>query len=243
MLSESQIVPYETRELPVERGPWLVFAPHADDESFGMGGTLAKAAEQGIACHLVVMTDGALGGKADNLVATRKQEARAAAAVLGMHEPVFLGYSDRGLQMTEAVIERLSQIIRQVNPAAVYFPGCFELHPDHRMTAALVWCALRSIADQQIVPVSYEILVQSPVNTLVNITNHLQAKKKAMQVYASQLTENRYIDIALALNVLRALTLRGEISHAEAFNCFSPTDVKANLEEILIEKLRPIFDI
>ncbi len=40
MIDEQQIVPYHTLPLPVAQGPWLVFAPHADDESFGMAGTL-----------------------------------------------------------------------------------------------------------------------------------------------------------------------------------------------------------
>ncbi len=62
MISEAHIVPYETQHLPVDDGPWLVFAPHADDESFGMGGTLAKASDEAIEAELVIMTDGSLGG-------------------------------------------------------------------------------------------------------------------------------------------------------------------------------------
>ena len=53
MLSEEIVfIPFVTSDLP--EGPWLVFSPHADDETFGMGGTLIKAASVGIETHLVV---------------------------------------------------------------------------------------------------------------------------------------------------------------------------------------------
>ena len=38
---EHILVPFSVSELPP--GPWLVFAPHSDDETFGMGGSLLKA--------------------------------------------------------------------------------------------------------------------------------------------------------------------------------------------------------
>lgn len=241
MINENQLVPYEASELPVANGPWLVFAPHADDESFGMGGTLLKAAEKGITVHLVVMTDGALGGNTDNLVEIRKQEAIRAAAMLGLQSPVFLEYQDRGLRLEQEVVERVCEVIGRVAPAAVFFPACFELHPDHRATAALVWQALRKFAKREIVPVSYEVLVQSPVNTLVDISPYVAKKEAVMAVYESQLSENVYIEIASSLNRLRSLTLAGDISHAEGYYRFVPTDVDTDFEEVVLSTLRLYF--
>ena len=68
---EDVLIPFSVSELP--KGPWLVFAPHADDETFGMGGTLLKAKQQGIKTHLVVLTDGSLGGDAPDLVKVRQE--------------------------------------------------------------------------------------------------------------------------------------------------------------------------
>ena len=64
---ENILIPFHASSLP--EGPWLVFAPHADDETFGMGGSLLKAKEQGIETHLVVLTDGSRGGRSADLVA------------------------------------------------------------------------------------------------------------------------------------------------------------------------------
>ena len=38
ILAENELVPYKISDIP--EGPWLTFAPHADDETFGMGGVL-----------------------------------------------------------------------------------------------------------------------------------------------------------------------------------------------------------
>lgn len=243
MHNENRFVPYDATELPVNTGPWLVFAPHADDESFGMGGTLAKAAAKGIQTHLVIMTDGALGGDQENLVTIRQQEACQAADVLGMEEPVFLGYRDRQLHLSTDAVNQVTDTIRHIKPAAVFFPGCFELHPDHRTTAALVWRALQELDNEQIVPVSYEVLVQSPVNTLVDISEHLDIKKKAIAVYTSQLNENRYLEIALAMNQLRTATLRGDISHAEGFYCYKYGDISLPFGDLIRAKITPYFEL
>lgn len=243
MVNENQLIPYDASELPVNKGPWLVFAPHADDESFGMGGTIVKAVSAGIAVHVVIMTDGALGGGSADLVQVRRQEATRAAELLGTQPPVFLDYPDRGLKVDDTSIERVREQIKPISPAVVFFPGCFELHPDHRATAALVWRALRGIQDSEIIPVSYEVLVQSPVNVLVDISACMEKKKAAMSVYASQLSENRYIDIATSLNQLRSLTLCGDISHAEAFYCFDPADVREDFDQVILTKLGVYFRV
>jgi LmbE family N-acetylglucosaminyl deacetylase len=241
MVNENQLIPYEVTELPVGRGPWLVFAPHADDESFGMGGTIVKAVQAGITVHLVVLTDGALGGERADLVEIRKGEASKAALLLGMQTPVFLGFPDRGLRLDEKTVQQVNEEISRIQPAAVFFPGCFELHPDHRITALVVWQALRMCPQKEIVAVSYEVLVQSPANVLVDISPFIEQKNAAMSVYESQLSENRYIDIAMSLNKLRSLTLRGNISHAEAFYCFSSGDFYREYKQVVLGTLEAYF--
>jgi LmbE family N-acetylglucosaminyl deacetylase len=243
MVNENQLTPYEATELPVERGPWLVFAPHADDESFGMGGTIAKAVQAGITVHLVVLTDGALGGESAGLAEIRKGEACKAALLLGMQTPVFLGFPDRGLRLDEKTVQQVNEEISRIQPTGVFFPGCFELHPDHRTTALVVWQALRTRQQKEIVPVSYEVLVQSPANILVDISPFIGLKNAAMSVYESQLSEKRYIDIATSLNKLRSLTLCGDISHAEAFYRFSSGAPDTEYEQVVFGILKAYFTV
>ena len=229
MMQEAQIVPYAVDELPFSKGPWLVLAPHADDESMGMGGSLAKAAQQGIETHLWVLTDGALGGTESNLVEIRQREAREAARSLGMQGVQFLHQPDRQLRPHGALAQRLLDEIRVLKPSAVFFPGVCELHPDHRGCALLAWQVLQRMGVDAPAAVSYEISTQSPVNCLVDITDVMEHKLRALQVYRSQLKQNNYVEIATALNKLRTFTLPAKVVWAEGFYRYNDVELAGTL--------------
>lgn len=217
---EHELTPFHADVLPCVSGPWLVFAPHPDDESFGMGGALAKARQAGIATHVVVVTDGALGGSGENLVRRRQQEVRQAAQLLGVASVQFMDEPDRGLRLSDNLHQRIGQLIVTLKPAAVFFPGLQELHPDHRTTSLLVWQVLQQLGTAAPQAIAYEITGQSPVNSLVDITQEMELKQQAIAVYQSQLGENNYLEIITALNRLRTLTLPTAVKWAEGFYCF-----------------------
>lgn len=241
MISEAHIVPYSVSELPA--GPWLVFAPHADDETFGMGGTLLRAREAGIAVYLVVMTDGALGGGQDDLVRVRQREAWAVAAVLGLASVFFLGEPDRGLLPQDALARTVASLITERAPACVFFPGMYEPHPDHRATAMLVWAALQLLPEaERPVAIAYEISVQNPVNTFIDITAQMPGKRALMAQYLSQVGENNYIEIVEAMNMLRTFSLPPQVRYAEGFYHFSREDLQQSLPVLLQARVQRLFD-
>jgi LmbE family N-acetylglucosaminyl deacetylase len=219
---------------PLPPGPWLVFAPHADDETFGMGGSLLKAKAAGITTHVIVLTDGALGGDTADLVRVRQEEARAATDLLGVSSIDFWPEPDRGLALRADLIERVANAIAAIAPGAVFFPGPLELHPDHRMAAHLVWSALQAMRHQPPFPrtFAYEIGVQNPVNTLIDISVHKQKKDEAMAIYASQNSQNNYPDLVRALDKGRTFTLPAEILAAEGFYEFELADFASSLHAV-----------
>jgi len=219
VIPEHEILPYEVSPLPP--GPWLVLAPHADDETIGMGGSLARAAAEGIDTRVAIMTDGALGGSQPGLVETRRQEARRACACLGVRRLHFLDEPDRGLRLNPELIEKISQLIIASGAKSVFFPGVMEPHPDHRMTSELAWRALAGSRGKAL-PIAYEITVQSPVNRLVDISAWAGHKREALDVYGSQLGENNYAEIVQALNVARTFTLPAGVRQAEGFWQYDP---------------------
>lgn len=236
MIAEGNIIPYQTSPLP--RGPWLVVAPHPDDETFGMGGTLLLAKQNGIQTHLLIMTDGALGGEASDLAGKRRREAEQVAAVLGLQTLDFLDLPDRGLTPDEALSGRLAGLIGEKSVAAVFFPSLFEPHPDHRATALIAWNALRSLKGAgRPAALSYEVCVQQQVNCLIDITSVMPEKRAAMELYASQLAENDYIDYVEAINRLRALTLPRDARYAEGFHRFRNEELEKGLADILRERI------
>ena len=232
---EDALIPFDTS--PLTFGPWLVFAPHADDETFGMGGTLLKAKEEGVETHLVVLTDGSMGGNSSDIVETRIREVQQAAEILGFQSLQHWGEPDRLLEASEILVEKAFTLISKLQPASVFFPAPLEIHPDHRTAALLVWNALRMVADADIEfrPIAYEIGVQNPINLLINVTEQISVKKEVMQIYASQNQENNYPELVLALDKGRTFSLPQNVQFAEGFYCYELRDLDFTLDEITHE--------
>jgi len=229
---ENILIPFHSSPLP--KGPWLVFAPHADDETFGMGGSLLKAKKEGIETHLVVLTDGSLGGDAENLVQIRSGEVKLAAELLGLKSLQCWSELDRSLDLTEQVLEKVVRAILDLSPSTVFFPGPLEIHPDHRATALLVWSALKRVREKNLSPepISYEIGVQNPINLLIDITEQSVKKQGVMEVYASQNQENNYPELVIALDKGRTFSLPKEIKYAEGFFRYQKKDLDISLDEM-----------
>jgi LmbE family N-acetylglucosaminyl deacetylase len=131
----------------------LVFA-HPDDESFGMGGTIARYANQGVEISLVCSTNGDVGTVSperlngyESIADLRLAELHCAANTLGMKEVITYGYCDSGMmgspenknpdclwQADPAVVEgRLVADIRRIRPHVIvtFDPYGGYGHPDH----------------------------------------------------------------------------------------------------------------
>ena len=229
---EDVLIPFNTSPLPP--GPWLVFAPHADDETFGMGGTLLKAKAQGVETHLVVLTDGSQGGASDDLVNVRLREVERAADLLGIKSIECWSEPDRFLNVSQRVLQRAYQKLLQLIPKTVFFPGPLEIHPDHRASAMLTWAALQKAKTQHIhpVPISYEIGVQNPINLLIDTTEQCAEKKEIMAIYQSQNKENNYPELVLSLDKGRTFSLPPEVEFAEGFFQYHTDDLERSFRDV-----------
>jgi LmbE family N-acetylglucosaminyl deacetylase len=136
---------------------------HPDDESLGLGGTLAKYGADGVETFVVTATLGESGrfrghapGDAehpgsDALRGIREAELRAATAVLGVRELCVLGYRDQALDRADPreAIARLAAAIRRVQPQVVvtFAPDGAYGHPDHIAISQLTAGAIVASAD------------------------------------------------------------------------------------------------
>ncbi len=215
-MQEQALVPFQTASLP--SGPWLVFAPHPDDETFGMGGTLLLAREAGIEVTLVIMTDGALGGEGDPelLAQTREKEVQEVAAHLHITRLIFWREPDRGLEINARLVARAREAIEQTQPATIFFPSPTEFHPDHRAAAGIVWQAVGE-SGYSGKRYSYEISVEGRINRLHDITAKAREKMSLIELYRSQLQANDYLEKIMALNRARTYSLPADIQYAEGF--------------------------
>lgn len=233
-LIESDYLPFAVGESP--RGPWLVLVPHPDDETFGMGGSISRAARSGIRVDVIVLTDGSFGGENDPaLVSTREREARAAAEILGIHAIEFWREPDRGLVPKPDLIERVAKRIQEQQVRSLFFPSITEPHPDHRATAIIGWEASRR-SSFVATPIGYEISSQGPINLLLDVTDWIADKRRAMAVYASQEAERSYSKRIVSQNIARTWSLPDSVQYAEAFLMLEATD------HPLHEVVKPIWE-
>ena len=146
-----------------------VFA-HPDDESFGMGGTLALYARNGVECYLICATRGEVGEMDpehlqgySSIGERREAELRCAAEKLGLKEVIFLNYRDSGMpgspenshpnalvaQPVEQVATDVARYIREIQPDVVitFDPIGGYRHPDHIAVHNAVNLAWEQAAD------------------------------------------------------------------------------------------------
>lgn len=237
---EDSFLPFSASDCP--DGPWLIFSPHADDETYGMGGTLLKASSKGIETHLTVVTDGALGGGLPELVSVREKEVMSVAKLLGIRSLDCWMEKDRGLEIEDRMVDKIIEKITTIKPRVVFFPSLMEPHPDHRATSLLVWLALKKFP-KTIRPIgySYEISVQSPINVLIDITKQAKDKGKVMKLYASQNCENNYEELVFSLDKARTFSLPKEVKQAEGFYRYKQEQFNHNLNEVISEIVADYF--
>lgn len=132
----------------------LAVLAHPDDETFGLGGTLALYARRGAQVYLVCATRGEVGDVDpkfmrgfDSIAARREAELRCAAEKLGLSGVYFLNYRDSGMpgspdnhhpqalaaQPLDQVAQDVAGYIRLLKPQVVltFDPIGGYRHPDH----------------------------------------------------------------------------------------------------------------
>ena len=153
----------------------VYFGAHPDDESFGIGSTLAQYAASGVKAYYVCSTGGEIGTvdskhmtNHDTIEALRADELKCAAEVLGLAGVYYLGYRDSGMRgaetnkhpdaMAMATLEdaagRVVKILREIKPdvVATHDAGGGYGHPDHVATHNAVVKAFYDAADPEKYP-------------------------------------------------------------------------------------------
>ncbi len=137
-----------------EKRVLLAVLAHPDDESFGIGGTLALYARRGVEVYLVCATRGEAGDVSpdclegyETVAERRVHELRCAADILGLAGVYFLDYRDSGMSGSEdnqhpdalcaapveQVAEEIAEYIRELKSQVVltFDPIGGYMHPDH----------------------------------------------------------------------------------------------------------------
>ena len=141
----------------------LAIFPHPDDETLGLGSTLARYSSEGVETYLLCATRGERGwfdseGPNPGLEGVgriREAELRCAAENLGLREVNLLDYIDGDVDQADPgeIIGRIVSQIRRIKPQVVvtFGPDGAYGHPDHIALSQFTNGALVCAADRNFV--------------------------------------------------------------------------------------------
>ena len=249
-MDEASLIPYQPSDLSA--GRILVLAAHPDDEVLGAGGVLARNAESVEAILVWIATDGTrqegvLPKDVAAYAEKRRAEARRAASLLGVPEPLFAGMPDRELGADPRRLDdALSALFHEFRPELVLCPSPVEIHPDHRALAEALYGRVSASRPgdsdhdlYRLVRVAfYEISHPLLPNALVDISEVAARKMEALSAYESQQGVRDYRGALAGLNAYRRLTLAGE-GPVEAYRVLSFADVSTTSLEAFRRSIGP----
>lgn len=114
----------------------LAIGAHPDDVELGCSGTVAKEVDSGKKVGILDLTRGELGTR--GTAETRDQEAKDAAAVLGVSVRENLGFRDGFFKNDEAHQLAIIEILRKYRPEVVLCNAIKDRHIDHGKGSQLV---------------------------------------------------------------------------------------------------------
>ena len=135
----------------------LISLAHPDDESFGLGGLIAKYVAEGVEVYYLCATNGEVGtvmtehmNSYNSVAELRLAELACASQILGFKEVFTLNYKDSGMMntesnldpaslwynwnhQTESVLHKVVNIVRQIRPQVIITFNRYGGygHPDH----------------------------------------------------------------------------------------------------------------
>jgi LmbE family N-acetylglucosaminyl deacetylase len=187
---------------------------HPDDIDFGSSGSVARWCAEGWTVYYVLATSGDKGTHGEmspqELAATREEEQRDAARILGVKDVIFLGYPDGFLEVTTELRGQIVKLFRRYKPDVVLTWDGFRTsfnHFDHRNIGIAVRDAVfPAVRDHLYYPehgaaaglepmwrVNEMLLVGADKNDyFVDVTDYVDQKVDAILAHKSQVaTQDR----------------------------------------------------
>jgi LmbE family N-acetylglucosaminyl deacetylase len=224
----------------------LAIAPHADDETLGMGGTIARLVREGHDVHVALMTGAGKNGEHPFLpkegFETVRREFHQALDVLGVQEKILC---DLPAVLVEkepihVVNDVTKKVVERVAPERLYLPFPYDLHRDHRelfysfSVHARAYLTLgQNIKEIYCYETPSETHLSAPYlepaftpNAYVDISAFLDTKLAALKCYESQAQAAPLPRSPVAIEALARL--RGSqvgVAAAEAFVLIRKNDL------------------
>lgn len=173
----------------------LVISPHADDESLGCGGTLAKHANNKDSLFWVNVTSPSVDSIFDEIYISKREDAIQNIKFLYNISEIFsLDYRPSSLSSSDLpnLVKDFSEIFKKVKPSIIYAPFWGDAHSDHQIvynaSKSLIkpfrYSSIRSFRIYETLSeTNFALNDQFRPNLYINISDTLEAKLKAIEFY------------------------------------------------------------
>jgi LmbE family N-acetylglucosaminyl deacetylase len=209
VLAAARSLPLRPLRDVLEDRPFIVVAPHPDDESLACGGLIADACRQGVRGKVVIVSDGAgshpnsRAYPPDRLASLREEEARQAGAELGLRpeEMLFLGLPDRFVPYKGEDAERAINVIAdcadEIGAGSLFVSWRHDPHCDHEASYRIAREVQRRVGEVRLfeyvvwghtLPPSTEV---DPIRSGFRIgidDEAMEKKRRAIAAHRSQTT-------------------------------------------------------
>jgi len=192
----------------------LAIGAHPDDIEFGCGGTLLKYSRQGHNVYLLTLTAGDYGGDPK----IRKDEQENAAGFLGAKKVFWGDFKDTEVSNSRELIQKIDEVINEVNPDIVFLNYLDDIHQDHRSAAQAGMSSTRYVKEV----LFYEVPTTRNFepDVFVDIKDVLKDKVKLLDLHASQVGRTRIEGLTILESVKSCAYFRGyqgRVKFAEGF--------------------------
>ena len=213
----------------------LVVVAHSDDETIGMGGTIAKLAAEGATISVMSLTDGVGARKTQEpeAASSRRESASNAARILNFSWVAQGTYPDNGLDTVPLleIVHDIEEVKNTLEPEIVFTHSPADLNVDHRRTFEAVLTAFRPEPGQSLrelrlfeIPSATDFSFEGfsrPFSPRLyeGIHDFWEKKKLALSAYGSEIRNyphSRSLEAISALAVVRGSQVG--MFKAEAFD-------------------------
>ena len=177
----------------------LAIAAHPDDIELSCAATVAKLIRSGKNVGILDLTDGELGTRGSRAI--RLKESAASSKILGVTERIRLGLPDGNIEINQATITKVIQVIRLFRPEILLFPHWLERHPDHEHAHRLcreawfysglekIQTKFKGKQQEPFRPKKYFHFMQKyefQPSFIVDVSDHYEIKKQSLLAFHSQ---------------------------------------------------------
>lgn len=185
----------------------LVVAAHPDDEILGCGGTIKRLVDEGCIAYTLILGEGITSrdekrDRDERIVEIEelKKQVNEANRIIGVKEVFLHDFPDNRFDTVALldIVKVIEKVKNELQPDIIFTHYENDLNIDHQITYKAVLTATRPMKEECVKELySFEVLSSTEWNyplsfspdVFFDISDHIEYKKKAMQIYKSELND------------------------------------------------------